>query len=84
MLSVVSALQVPISSLIRMWELLLSSIWATFNFQGTSGTKAALGKTIMNIFSGDQGNVPSEDIKESELSLEHGFLLLRRGHLRQI
>jgi len=84
MLSVASALQVPMRSLLGMWELLLGSIWATFNFQGTSGTKAALGKTIMNIVSGDQGNVPSEDIEESELSLEHGFLLLRPGLLRQI
>jgi hypothetical protein len=30
----------------------------------------------MNIVSGDWGEVPPEDIKENELSLQHGFRLL--------
>jgi hypothetical protein len=47
---------------------------------GTSARKAALGKTIMNIGSGDWGDVPPEDIKENELSLQHGFRLLSAYH----
>ena len=42
----------------------------------TSATKAARGKTIMNIVSGDSGEVDAHDIKENELSLQHGFRLL--------
>jgi len=42
----------------------------------TSATKAARGKTIMNIVSGDSGEVEAHDIKENELSLQYGFRLL--------
>ena len=43
---------------------------------GTSARKAALDKTIVNIGSGEWGDVDAHDIKENELSLQHGFRLL--------
>jgi len=46
----------------------------------TSATKAARGKTIMNIVSGDSGEVDAHDSKENELSLQQGFRLLSAYH----
>ena len=56
------------------------SVVGHFNFRGMSVTKAALGKTIMNSVSGDWREVPPEDLKENELSLQHGFRLLSAYH----
>ena len=46
----------------------------------TSATKVACGKTIMNIVSGDSGEVDAHDSKENELPLQHGFRLLSAYH----
>jgi hypothetical protein len=46
----------------------------------TSATKAARGKTIMNIVSGDSGEEDAHDSKENELSLQQGFRLLSAYH----